>query len=1195
MKLIKLEIYGFKSFLDRTEILFDDGVTAIVGPNGCGKSNVADAIRWVLGEQSAKTLRGGVMQDIIFNGTESKKSLSYCEVSLYLDNSDKTLPLDYDEVCITRKLYRSGDSEYLLNKSTCRLKDVLELMRIAQIGREGYSIIGQGRVEQFINLKPDDRREIFDEATGIAGVKQKKNEAERKLVRTRDNLTRYLDILGELERQLEPMKSQAVTAKKYLECKEKLKYNEVNSFIYRSDFAESEKITLNKKIQSVSDEYAVKSQRSNELETEYQHNFKEIQTADEKINVLREKQLELVVERQKLASSNDLSNQRIDMLKDQSKVFQEEIQEANNNIKQFQEELEGMDGDLFEQNKYLAKIQSEMIEFEDSLTIANANIENKNFEIENSRANYSEFTKKFADLTSREISCSKSMEFIQKSIDETSSQTKNVDEKISGIFDKINELNTKVLHTESEYNTYKNASEVGMKNIAEIRAKLSQTTEELYDCEKRKAGLVSQRNFLLKMKESFDGFSAAVRKLLTDAKTDDRLSSKIEGVIANLITVPKNIEVAIEATLGNAIQNVVTNTMEDTKFLISHLKEKRHGIVTFLPLASIRPRRLHSENERCLTMEGVLGVASDLVSYDEKYENAILSLLGATVVVDNMDNAIAVARRFNSSFKIVTTDGSILAPGGSISGGSHRPQIANILSYDREIADSEIVIGKLNNKIRECNDSKITYSENLQELQAEKNNNVLKMQSFEVSLASLKQNLLSLKGNQSDEELETYARTEKLGSYKTELVNIKAELADIMFKKEQLRSITDIDETAIEKIMAESENLRGVAKEISEKFTSSKIEMVQISSEINSINGALNDLKDDIENSKISIEKKKENIKNNKIIIARCQEELIDVVDMPKGELTQIEEELGNFDNFKKELNSRLLEIDSLRTQSITEIQKLETKKNGLQMDLGRIDSDLEILKEKLADEYELDYDTALVYKDIEYKITGANGEIKKLKDAIYRLGHVNVNAIEELLILNDRYESMAKQRDDMTGAESDLKEVITELNTEMKLKFDEGFSKVSEYFTETFKELFGGGNARLKLVEHEGKDKLSYGVDIEAEPPGKSLQNINLLSGGEKALTAIAIIISIMKLRPMPFCIFDEIEAALDDVNTTRFAKYLSRFKDYTQFILVTHKKNTMEMANRIFGVTMQEKGVSKVVSVNFQDEHGKAIAGIK
>ena len=1194
MKLNKLEIYGFKSFLERTEILFDDGVTAIVGPNGCGKSNVADAIRWVLGEQSAKTLRGGVMQDIIFNGTENKKSLSFCEVSLYFDNTDKTLPVDYDEVCITRKLYRSGESEYLLNKSTCRLKDVLELMRIAQIGREGYSIIGQGRVEQFINLKPDDRREIFDEATGIAGAKQKKNEAERKLVRTRDNLTRYLDILGEIERQLEPMKSQADTAKKYLDYKEKLKYNEVNSFIYRSDLAENEKIKLKDKISSVAEEFGIKKIRSVELENEYQQNFKEIQSADQKINALRETQLELVVERQKLANSNDLSNQRIEMLKEQSNVFQEEIQESNNDIVQFQEELSGMDGDLFEQNKNLAKVQAGIIEFEDALNLANTNIENKNYEIESSRANYSEFTKKFADLTSREIACEKSQEFIQKSIDETSSQTKNVDDKISGIFDKINELNQRVLATEKEYNTYKNASEIGLKKIIESKLEISKLSDELSDCEKRKAGLVSQRNFLLKMKESFDGFSAAVRKLLTDAKSDNKLSGKIEGVIANLITVPKNLEIAIEATLGNAIQNVVTNNLEDTKYLIAHLKEKRHGIVTFLPLPLVKPRRLTFENEKCLSMQGVLGVASELIDYDSKYDNVMASLLGATVVVDNIDNGIAVARRFNSSFKIVTTDGSILSTGGSISGGSYKPQIANILSYDREIADSEAIIGKLNSKIKEATDKKLSSELILQTLESEKNSNVLKMQSFEVSLASYKQNLRSLKDNQSDEELETYARSEKLVEYKAELSRVKIELADILFKKEQLRSITDIDETAIEKIMAESEALRVVAKDISDKLTLSKIEMVQINSEINSINGALNDLRDDIENSKISIEKKNENIKNNKIIIAKCQEELIDVENMPKGQLAEIEDKLANFDNFKKELNARLLEIDGMRTKSITELQKLETRKNGLQIEFSKIDSDLEILKEKLADEYELNYQSALMYKDDEYNILLAHHEIKKFKDAIYKLGHVNVNAIEELLTLNDRYESMAKQRDDMTKAEEDLKEVITELNIEMRAKFDEGFSKVSEYFTETFKELFGGGNAKLKLVEHDGKDKLSYGVDIEAEPPGKSLQNINLLSGGEKALTAIAIIIAIMKLRPMPFCIFDEIEAALDDVNTTRFSKYLARFKDHTQFILVTHKKNTMEMANRIFGITMQEKGVSKVVSVNLQDKKSKEVINV-
>ncbi|MEG2001546.1 MAG: chromosome segregation protein SMC [Clostridia bacterium] len=1192
MKLTKLEMYGFKSFLDRTQILFDDGVTAIVGPNGCGKSNVADAMRWVLGEQSVKNLRGSVMQDIIFNGTENKKSLSFCEVSLFFDNTDKSLPIEFDEVCITRKLYRSGESEYLINKSPCRLKDITDLMRIAQIGREGYSIIGQGRVEQFINLRPDERRYIFDEATGIAGAKQKKVEAERKLTRTEDNLVRYLDILGELEKQVEPLREQAETARKYIDYKEKLKYHEVNSFIYKTDYIDNEKQKLQDKIKAISDELSLKEQYGQELEEKYQSALSEIQKTDENIEQLHKKQLELVVARQKLESSNNLTSQKIDFLNEQNQTLTDDIGELNEDIKQFEEEINGLDSDLKEQQQYLAEKKQEFESLQQKLDKANKEIQDKNYEVEQSRSTYAEFNKKLNEINNAVVSLEKSKEYTEQLIKESSIDKQGKDEKISGLFDKIIENQENLNKNNVKIKTLREEVSKSNDELLKTKLELSKINDESSELEKERAGTQSQRNFLKKMKESYDGFSTSVRKLLLDSNENSRLKDKIEGTVANLVTVPKEYEIAIEATLGGAIQNIVTKTMEDAKFLIAYLKEKRYGIVTFLPISSMKPRYLNGEYTRCLTMQGVLGVASDLVSYDKKYDNVIKSLLGTTVVVDTIDNAIAVAKRFNSSFRIVTQDGAIFSANGSVSGGSFKPQISNILSYDREILDSESKLAQISDALDKITTKKLQLRDIIDKLQSEKDEKYSELQTLEIQIASLTESLKSLKNNRTDEEYETLQKVEKLEQYKSQLKEINTQLDDNENKKQLLISGSNIDESEIEAILSENENLRQNAKDIQEELTEARIEQVQINSEIASINLAADGLKTDIENAKAEIKSKTENLKTNKEIIESASQTIVDVSGDSSKEIDEISDKLSNFDNYKKEQNVKLKEVDVQRTQSLTETQKIINKKTQLEFDFDKIDSDLKILADKLLDEYELTYADAQFYKDASYKISASNSEIKKLREAILKLGNVNVNAIEDLASVNERYSEMTSQRDDMLKAQDDLNKVIVELNAEMKTKFDEGFSLVNTYFQETFKDLFGGGNACLKLIDNDTNDKLSYGVDIEAQPPGKSLQNINLLSGGEKALTAIAIIISIMKLRPMPFCIFDEIEAALDEVNTIRFSKYLEKFKGFTQFILVTHKKSTMEMANRIFGITMQEKGISKVVSVNLSDKKEKLIA---
>ncbi len=1179
-------MYGFKSFMDRTQILFDDGVTAVVGPNGCGKSNVADAIRWVLGEQSAKTLRGSVMQDIIFNGTESKKSLSFCEVSLFFDNADRAMPLEYDELCVTRKLYRSGESEYLINKTACRLKDIVDLMRKAQIGREGYSIIGQGRVEQMINLRPEERRDIFDEATGIAGAKQKKLESERKLGRTKDNIVRYLDILGEIERQVEPMRAQAVTAKAYIEFKEQLKHHELNNFIYRTDLAENEKAKLHSKVEELTEELQRKSARSVELENEYQALLEDISKSDEKIKTLNDKRVQLVVAREKLVGQNELNSQRIDFLKQQNQSFEKEIETTKNLIEKAKTGVETAKSLLNEKGESLDKCRSEIESIEERLTAKNKELQEKSREIDRARNESLEKERSLAEINKNIATKENSYAYTESMLADLTSDESSSDKKIVELIEKQKSKESEREEIFKEITSLNSVVQEKTAEISNIKDEIFVRTNKITDLDKAKAGMTSQRNFLAKMKESFEGFSTSVRKLLVDAKENRQLSSKIEGVVANLIKVPKELEIAIEATLGNAIQNVVTESVEDTKYLISYLKEKRYGIVTFLPIPFVKPRELTNENSKCLTYEGVLGVASDLVSFDEKYKRVMKSLLGATVIVDNMDNAIKVAKDFNSSFKIVTLDGSILSTGGSISGGSYKPQISNILSYDREILNLEADINRAESTIDLSNKERSTLEIRQKDIEKSIRENQEKIRGFEIKLASIDEIINSIKANSSDEKTQTERRFEKVNQIKENLSILAQEIERLVENRNNLESKND-SQFDIEEMVGEYEEIRGKAAEINDTMTKQKVEEVRFVSEIASLNSEIMGFNKIVTDGEDEINQKKNNIESNIYIIEKCKESFVDVKDTSKSELEEIESALKDVDKYKIDKNAKLKEVDGDRTSSITELQKLESKKNAIAYEFEKVDSDLEIMAEKLSEEYDLTYEAALKYKDEEYKLSTSNSTIKKLKEQIYNLGNVNVNAIEELLVLNERYETMTKQKDDLLNSEKDLNKIIEELNIEMRTRFDEGFVKVNEYFAETFKELFGGGNARLKLLEGDSSStKLDYGVDIEAEPPGKSLQNINLLSGGEKALTAIAIIISIMKLRPMPFCIFDEIEAALDEVNAVRFSKYLEKFEDYTQFILITHKKSTMEMADRIFGVTMQEKGVSKVVSVNLKDK---------
>lgn len=1016
-----MELAGFKSFADKVEIKFDDGITAIVGPNGCGKSNVGDAIRWVLGEQSSKNLRGTSMQDVIFSGTEKRKSLSYCEVSLFFNNTDRLFNFEYDDIIVTRKLYRSGESEYLINRNPCRLKDIVNLFFDSGIGRDGYSIISQGKVEEIISSKPEQRRLIFEEAAGIAKFKSQKVESERKLERTEENLTRLRDIVGELDRQLGPLRKQAETAKVYLELRDVLKSLEVNAFIYQTENVDAKKAVLEERMNGLLQEISLKEGEMVRLGAQSSDCLENISKLDETMKNLNNEILSLTVGLEKQSGETKLLKERISGIEIQNQTLENELLNNSNLILRSQAELK----EKFERKAQLEKLAE---------SIAQDSGDNENL-----FALFNQMNQKQQDLTSS------------------------------------------------------------------IRTLQAETTE-LYS-----TVLVQEnrRRMLVEYQQEYEGFAFAVKKILKDAETDSSLRSKFIGVLANLVQVEDKFETAIEVALGGALQNIVTETDQQAKDLIAYLKANRYGRATFMPVSTMKPRFLSAGDKEFTTMPGVFGVASDLIRFDPKIENVVKNLLGNVVIAENLDIATSLAKHSNFRFRVVTLEGDVVSTSGSLTGGSKKSNATNIISRDREIED-------LANLVKE---NKVLYSEKK-----------ILLAKQEAELASLKEALSGIEKQINASELSgavkhAEIRTE-ISALENDFVRLNATITEAERQKEELSSR-----------LVQNKNI--ILEE------EAKIEAYLKSSQNQELQSRLQQIK-----------------------VMQDQQEI---------------------DKIK--LQEMLRQIDAEKEAVMGQINVASDKKYKVQADMEKLSNDLDNMAQRILEEYSLTYETCQQFKNPEFEFEGCMTEIYRVKKDISKLGHVNVNAIEDSKAVYQRYEELSTQLNDLEQSKADTLQAISELAKEMSVRFEEKFNQINSNFQITFRELFGGGNAHLELV---GSDNiLEAGVDIVAEPPGKKLQNINLLSGGEKALTAIAILFAILKLRPMPFCLLDEIEAALDEANVERFARYLHRFSDTTQFIVVTHRKPTMELADSLYGVTMQEKGVSRIVSVKLSEAYQNAKEG--
>lgn len=1182
----KIEMVGFKSFADRTVIEFNDNFTAIVGPNGCGKSNVSDAIRWVLGEQSPKTLRGDSMQDVIFNGTEKRKSLSYCEVTLTFDNSTRFFNFDYDELAITRKLYRSGESEYLINRNTCHLRDITNLLYNSGLGKNGYSVVSQGKVTELVDAKPESRRTMFEDAAGISKYKNDKKEAERKLERTNDNLTRVKDILSEIERQMGPLKKQAENAKKYLEYKGKLKDLEVNAYIYQYENANDVKEKINLKLDALNKQIDLRQSDLDKANSEYDKSMFDLTNFDKMLASLNDKILELTIGLEKQESETKLARERVNFtLKENDRLNLDKsncetaIEIGEEEKQKKLAELNELKSDLESLEKSFEELSQQYLEIADELTLSEDEAGQSQQKI---------------------IETLGSLSDIKSSVSRLMAEKDILSNNLNNLKNDMKALEDKKLENEKLYADSKTLIEEKDNKLTEIKTKLEKLVSSNYlneqnlkSLENEKANINTQikvyenrKKLLTDLQNEYDGYSYAIKKLLRESEKNSQLKKNIVGVVASLIKVPEKFETAIEVALGGAVQNVVTFDEDGAKDLIKFLKDNSFGRATFLPITSMKRRDL---DKRLISGKaGCFGIASDLISYDKKIDNVISNLLGSTVIVDTLFTAVNLAKSCGYSFRIVTIDGDIVNPQGSLTGGSKKAESSNLIGREREIETLGKEIIRLNERresieteLKEKNIFLENSKKEISLLTEEKNNLEIVVASEKEKLNKFNAIILETADNLKVSEMESTTVTNKLKLIDDELSRSEKIESALSGNK------VDADELIKEK-KEKFEKLRVKRDEINNNILSVKVEIAQTKTKLSSVQDDLHRIENDIGKQKTLVISLSEQITKNEEFIQSCEnmikQKLVSAPSSEKKiELEGYVNQRQNVESEKQNLSDKIKEIDGQKASLMSELSSLRDKKFREEMNLSKVDTELEQMQERIYEEYSLSYTTCLDLRRQDFDISVAMPEIVKLKKEINALGYVNVNAIEDCKALLDRYDDLNGQAQDLEKAQDDLNKIIKDLSTIMIEKFNNELFKINESFKLTFKELFGGGTAKLALADEN--DPLESGVEIFAQPPGKKIQNMTLLSGGEKSLTAMAVIFAILRIKPLPFCLFDEVEAALDDSNVEIVDKYLKKLSSETQFILITHKKPTMEYANALFGVTMEEKGVSKIVSVLLSD----------
>ncbi|MBR3299478.1 MAG: chromosome segregation protein SMC [Clostridia bacterium] len=1183
MLLTKLEINGFKSFAKKTELIFQTGITGILGPNGCGKSNIADAFRFVLGEQSARALRGKKVEDFIFGGTEKRKPLSYCEVSMYFDNTDGSLASPYSEVVVSRRAFRSGESEYYINKSLCRLKDIQELFRDTGIGKDGYSIIGQGRVSDILSDRSNERRVVFEEAAGVMRYRSRKEEAERKLANTAKNLVRLEDILYELEQRVEPLREQSEKAIEFVRLREELRDMELGLFLNQYDRSTERIRQIGESTEQLSGELASASGTEEALAAACAAEESAERKLSESISEVSQQLITLSGTVESGLGDEKLLRERIAALEKETAQYTAKIADFERQIGVNKERIGILESNVSGLSIDSDSLDARLAEAGASFDSLEAEINEKEAALEAKKQRMMDAMNRLADTRSSVSRLEAMRESLLKRLDEIAlerekavSEAETLRSELSGHASSIAEIDSersKLAKERAEHARRASAKE------EEIRA----SSAELRKCEDSAAAMASRCKVLDEMKRAHEGYYASIRNLLNDAQRNEQLSRRIHGVVAELISVPEKYERAIEMALGSALQNVIVPTEQDAKAVIEYLRAKNYGRATLLPVSAMRPRLLTSEERRFTEVDGCFGVASDLIGYSSEFRGVIENLLGRTVIVRDIDTGIAINKRAHSAFRIATLEGDILNPGGSMTGGSVQKREFSLLGRERELDE---LTEKLNRTVARSNEIK----KQLGALEAELGKLREGLFAFDQRLREIELSLATLREKEDITKKYIERNAESIASLDDEAGRINDSIGDIDEKRAEAEnaehSITDDNEVTNDDIRALQQELtelrarlqqaNNAVAELQVLIMAATKEKAAAAAEITRLGGENDSLADRIRQRRSSIETAEASIAE---LEARLGE-VSQLVGADKEKADRLTDELRRLESERAQHLALLDDARARREQALIEIDELKERLHKNELTLSKLTIDLQNMVDRIWEEYELTYENAQDYRKT-ISTTQMHSRCDELKKQIRALGEVNTASIEDYKSVKERYEDLSAQCTDLRRAEADLNELIGELTETMEKEFVEQFAKIQANFSETFQELFGGGRAELVLSDKN--DVLNSNIDIIAQPPGKKLQLLTLLSGGEQALTAIALLFAILRLKPAAFCILDEIDTALDEANVDRFASYLDDYAKGTQFIIITHRKGAMAVCDALYGVSMEEKGVSSLVSAKF------------
>ena len=1182
MRLKRLEIYGFKSFADRTVVEFDQGITGIVGPNGSGKSNLSDAVRWVLGEQSAKALRGGKMEDVIFNGTQKRKRLGYCEVSLVFDNEDHALPVDFAEVMITRRVYRSGEGEYYINKAACRLRDIIELFRDTGVGKEGYSIIGQGRIGEILSQKSEDRRGIFEEAAGIVKYRTRKEESEKRLANMRDNLSRVEDIIAELESQLEPLAKASETARHYLALRDELRVLECSSFVLRSDRAKERIADAETMLTGLREAIEQEEKRAGELTAARDAANETSQALEEQVSAAHESVLELT--REKEAREGELAMLRAEIARMEKDVLnlsqEEDVRRARSEA--LEGEIRQNEADTLSTRTQITELQRELHAKEAALEAAQEAAREAEETLEAHKSAIIDAMNRLSDVRTSEARLATMRKELERRGEEARAQREELEIIAGRLDEQLDEAKQELEEFRQAEGELQEAGRKIEQESQEAAQKIARIQQAVSDANGQKQAAASRLRVLREMERDYAGYQQAVKQVLLHA----RGNQGVRGVVASLMQVPKELERAVEAVLGGALQNVVTSDEYVARDMIAYLRSNKLGRATFLPMTTITGRTLSSQERQLLSMPGCVGVASELVGFAPEYRGIVENLLGRTVVAENLDAGIEIMRRGKHAFRLVTLEGDVMHSGGSMTGGSSASRMTSLLSREREIKEHEELLEKIEQQIKDyelrlekgeafrqgvkqrraqafedLHQAQIDVSiasERVRTLSAQRESHAQQEQRCDLLCAQIAENL-----SQIDSQL-AGARSTQAGEERTsdEMNRRTGELSDILYEKRE----------ALDALREEAQHVRVTLAAKERDLTALTADGARMHREQEEIAAQLYQAHERRETLIVEHQNATQQMAADTQLAVACGEKLKDA----QQTLSERQAQRGESQERVRALTQ---EIDALHEQ----LAQDQDKGHKAEMILSRTQAELTQMQQRIWDEYELTYAGAKEYLTEPFDLAASDRRTGDIRREIRAMGPVNVTAVEDYRACRERYEELAGQRDDLLKAEDDLKGIIETLQRQMERQFMENFRLMQQYFAETFAKLFGGGHAELRLLDES--DVLGCGIEIVAQPPGKKLQLLSLLSGGERALTAIAILFAMLRLKPTPFCFLDEIEAALDDGNISTFADYLREFSTDTQFVVVTHRKGTMERCDSLYGVAMEEKGVSTMLSVELKD----------